>query len=317
MALLLENIVKDFEVNLESNAFSLVDLKNKSILNFNSFISHKIDGLDYLSFIQKSLYDLENNSKEFIQELEIVWNKLFMQKSLIVFAGNKDNVTELKQIQNNFNLIKNENFKFENSKIKVEKIQWIDEYTAIDHNVNYCYQIYETINFNNQDSIYLKLIGEIITHYYLLPLVRENGGAYDCSVSYDTMNGLFQLSSYSDPNFEKTLKMFSDALNWFEKFNVEDNILLEAKIVILQEIEKDMNPTEKIIVSKFLKLVNKTNEDREKLREKVLNATSDNIKQVFHQYLKNLSSKKFAIIKKSNEKIAKKLDFTKSNLLDF
>ena len=78
-----------------------------------------------------------------------------------------------------------------------------------------------------------------------------------------------------------------------------------------------MNPTEKIIVSKFLKLVNKTNEDREKLREKVLNATSDNIKQVFHQYLKNLSSKKFAIIKKSNEKIAKKLDFTKSNLLNF
>ena len=111
--------------------------------------------------------------------------------------------------------------------------------------------------------------------------------------------------------------MFSDALNWFEKFHVEDNILLEAKIVILQEIEKDMNPTEKIIVSKFLKLVNKTNEDREKLREKVLNATSDNIKQVFHQYLKNLSPKKFVIIKKSNEKIAKKLDFTKSNLLDF
>ena len=131
------------------------------------------------------------------------------------------------------------------------------------------------------------------------------------------MNGLFQLSSYSDPNFEKTLKVFSDALNWFETFHVEDNILLEAKIVILQEIEKDMNPTEKIIVSKFLKLVNKTNKDREKLREKVLNATSDNIKQVFHQYLKNLSSKKFAIIKKSNEKIAKKLDFTKSNLLDF
>ena len=119
------------------------------------------------------------------------------------------------------------------------------------------------------------------------------------------------------PNFEKTLKVFSDALNWFEKFHVEYNILLEAKIVILQEIEKDMNPTEKIIVSKFLKLVNKTNEDREKLREKVLNATSDNIKQVFHQYLKNLSPKKFVIIKKSNEKIAKKLDFTKSNLLDF
>jgi len=108
--------------------------------------------------------------------------------------------------------------------------------------------------------------------------------------------------------------VFSDALNWFEKFHVEDNILLEAKIVI---IEKDMNPTEKIIVSKFLKLVNKTNEDREKLREKVLSATSDNIKQVFHQYLKNLSPKRFAIIKKSNEKIAKKLDFTKSNLLDF
>ena len=119
------------------------------------------------------------------------------------------------------------------------------------------------------------------------------------------------------PNFEKTLKVFSDALNWFEKFHVEDNILLEAKIVILQEIEKDMNPTEKIIVSKFLKLVNKTNEDREKLREKVLNATSNNIKQVFHQYLKNLSPKRFAIIKKSNEKIAKKLDFTKSNLLNF
>ena len=39
---------------------------------------------------------------------------------------------------------------------------------------------YLSTTFNNPDSIYLKLIGEIITHYYLLPLVREKGGAYDC-----------------------------------------------------------------------------------------------------------------------------------------
>ena len=62
------------------------------------------------------------------------------------------------------------------------------------------------------DFAALQVLGELMTFTYLLPSIREKGGAYGagCSVSE---SGLFTFYSYRDPKIESTYDNFEKAVN--------------------------------------------------------------------------------------------------------
>lgn len=67
-------------------------------------------------------------------------------------------------------------------------------------------------NSNIDDYVALLVLGDLMTFTYLIPLIREKGGAYGagCRVSE---SGTFTFHSYRDPKIEATYDNFEKALN--------------------------------------------------------------------------------------------------------
>lgn len=60
---------------------------------------------------------------------------------------------------------------------------------------------------NIEDYGALLILGELLTFVYLLPSIREKGGAYGAGCALDE-SGMISFYSYRDPNVDKTYVNF-------------------------------------------------------------------------------------------------------------
>lgn len=83
---------------------------------------------------------------------------------------------------------------------------------------------------------------ELLTFVYLLPLVREKGGAYGAGASSDP-SGLISLYSYRDPNCDATFNSFEHAIAKLIDGGFTDRELVEAKLLAFQKLDKVVEPS--------------------------------------------------------------------------
>ncbi|MBB6014821.1 insulinase family protein [Deinococcus radiopugnans] len=70
---------------------------------------------------------------------------------------------------------------------------------------------FETVPYTHADSPALLVLARLLRSEYLLKELREKGGAYGGSASFDPREGVFAMSSYRDPNIVRTYRVFRDA----------------------------------------------------------------------------------------------------------
>lgn len=70
---------------------------------------------------------------------------------------------------------------------------------------------FETVPYTHPDSPALLVLARLLRSEYLLKELREKGGAYGGSASFDPREGVFAMSSYRDPNIVRTYRVFRDA----------------------------------------------------------------------------------------------------------
>ena len=66
----------------------------------------------------------------------------------------------------------------------------------------------------------------------------EQGGAYGGGAIYDPFAGAFKFFSYRDPRFIETFEDFSESFKWATKGDFDDEMILEAKLSVLSDIDK-------------------------------------------------------------------------------
>jgi Zn-dependent M16 (insulinase) family peptidase len=64
---------------------------------------------------------------------------------------------------------------------------------------------------NYEDYAPLQVLGDLMTFTYLIPSIREKGGAYGAGCSVNE-SGTFSFYSYRDPKIESTYENFEKAL---------------------------------------------------------------------------------------------------------
>lgn len=170
--------------------------------------------------------------------------------------------------------------------------------------VNYCSKAFLTVPYVHDDYARLRILAKTLSSKYLLPVVREQNGAYGAGATIG-QNGVFSYYSYRDPNTRKTLDTFDDTPIWLKNnWNlIDDQALFEAKLGVLQALDAPIAAGYKGL-SQFKHGI--TDDIFAKQREQVLAVTRDDLIRLSDKYFtNNLFYGKCLLGPETNETIVK------------
>jgi Zn-dependent M16 (insulinase) family peptidase len=153
--------------------------------------------------------------------------------------------------------------------------------------VSYTGTCLQTAPFVSPDSAALTILGQLLTHNYLHPEVREKGGAYGASASASPVSGLFSMSSYRDPNPRNSLKIFYNAGKYARDKAWSARELEEGKLSVFQQIDAPMSVSSDGSKEFMLGI---TEEMDQKMREDLLDVTKEDVQSVAQKYLVDIQA---------------------------
>merc|ERR1712230_2155 len=129
------------------------------------------------------------------------------------------------------------------------------------------------------------ILGQLLTHGFMHPEVREKGGAYGGSAGASEISSLFTMSSYRDPNPRNTTTIFERAGIFALDRSWTPRELEESKLGLFQQIDA---PTSVNSDGSREFSFGITEEMEQQLRERLLDVTKDDVQRVAQQYLVEL-----------------------------
>lgn len=148
---------------------------------------------------------------------------------------------------------------------------------------------FKTVPYNHRDTPAICVFSSLVDNIYLHTLLREQGGAYGGGASFNAMTGNFYFYSYRDPNISRTFKAFDDALAGILEGKFTEKDLEEAKLEIIQSLDKPIAPGSRGEKAYGWLKEGRTNEMRQQFRDRLLDLKpSDIIEAVRNQILPNM-----------------------------
>jgi Zn-dependent M16 (insulinase) family peptidase len=261
-------------------------------------------GIEHLNFMKHLM--TTKTSAEILEEIKDIGRKL-LSRSPVRCALNVSPVDANEGTKNVEDFLK---------KLPIEKsdIHWNKSnllQSQCRHNVmnipiNYCAKSMFTVPYVHKDFTSLRVLGRILSSKYLLPVVREQNGAYGAGARI-SMDGLFNFFSYRDPNTRRTLDTFDASSKWVsESMNkvIDEQALFEAKLGILQQLDAPISPME-VGVESFKHGI--SHEIFCKQRQNILSTSLKDIESVSEKYLSDDSRMVIgkSVIGQANEELRK------------
>lgn len=149
--------------------------------------------------------------------------------------------------------------------------------------VNYCAKSIIGVPYCSDEFAPLRVLSKFLTAKYLLPVLREQNGAYGAGCRMGT-DGMFSFFSYRDPNSRKSLDLFDESSNWLKSNEklLTDEALFEAKLSVLQQIDAPLAPGNKGVEHLRYGV---TQEAYHKHRESILAVTKEQLLLVANKFL--------------------------------
>lgn len=147
--------------------------------------------------------------------------------------------------------------------------------------VNFSSKSMLTVPYEDKDFPALRVLCRLLTLKYLIPEVREKGGAYGAGVNISS-GGVLSFYSYRDPNPVNTFNVFDKTQEWVFKNKFTSQDLEEAKLGTFQSVDAPVPPSNKGM-QKFL--AGLEHETFEKHRLALMNLTEDDLYRVATKYL--------------------------------
>lgn len=136
--------------------------------------------------------------------------------------------------------------------------------------------------YTSPDSAALRVLANLLTHKYLHPRIREQGGAYGGGASYNSVDGIFSFYSYRDPSPSRTVDVINDAARWAVAQSWTADEVGEGLLAVFQGIDSPRSPRSEINSRLLLGI---TDEMRHIHRQNLLSVTSDDLRRVAETYL--------------------------------
>jgi Zn-dependent M16 (insulinase) family peptidase len=115
--------------------------------------------------------------------------------------------------------------------------------------------------------------------------LREKGGAYGAFAQANTGGGNFYLGSYRDPNITRTYEIYDQAVTWATEGEIDAEPLKEAILGACGDVDPLESPDIKGRREAINRLTGFTRAEREKFKQRLLNAKAADLHRVAKTYL--------------------------------
>lgn len=141
----------------------------------------------------------------------------------------------------------------------------------------------------------MAVLETILRYEYLWTKIRVQGGAYGSTIMCDRTGNLL-LSSYRDPNLEKTVQVYKDMPEYLKSFTVSEREM--TKYVIGTMSKLDTPQTNSMLLNRVTTLYLKdiSDEQRQITRDEVLNTKPENIRWLGEVFEKTLSDDYICVV---------------------
>lgn len=144
----------------------------------------------------------------------------------------------------------------------------------------------------------LTLSTYIMENMTLHPLIREQGGAYGSSATYQPIIGNFYFHTHRDPNISKSYEAFQTAIDSIIDGETTDQMLKDAKFEFIQEYDSPITPGMRAQTSYFFEKTDRNLKFREDYKKRILTVTKEDVKEAVEKaFTKKHGTKVFACSK--------------------
>lgn len=280
--MLIENYISNISVGIASSGHLYAMLSSAALVTDAAKLKSQLSGVDHIDLMKKYV---QNNSTEKIREiLKSIGSKVFCKSNLrsAINSSEAYQSTALEHYNQFLEKLPSQKEGRSNSELHLLKPSF--NHYVMNIPVNYCAKTFFAVPYLHEDHPVLRVLAKFVSAKYLLPVVREQNGAYGAGAKIGS-DGLFSFFSYRDPHSTKTLDAFDKTYEWLksESSKLDQQTLFEAKLGVLQQLDSPIAPGN-IGIDYFLYEVSQ--EMFVKYRSRVLSVTIDELRNVIDKYFK-------------------------------
>ena len=269
--------ISDTEMNMLSKGHIIATSRMNSYYHPLAKYKQKVSGLEYYNFLKEIDSDIDNKISEIKKKLyevkSLIFNAKNMQLSIIGSEKEKDLIlalaNELKGSIGNKDIVKNK-YLFTEEKL--------NEGLLIPSEVQYVAKGYNFKNLGYEYDSSIEVLKNVLRYGYLWNKVRVQGGAYGAMINA-TESGIFTLCSYRDPHIRETIDAYNGLADFVENINLSDRELEKAIIGTISDNQLPTTPLGEGVVAIDCAITDRTKEDRQSKRDKILNTTIEDLRK--------------------------------------
>ena len=249
-----------------------------SYISKHDACKEKLGGLDFYRVISGLIDDYDNKKDDLKEKLNSITAALFRKENLTVdyIGDEKYNDTVIK-LTDDFaaNLITTD-IELPKETLELKKL---NEGLKTSGQVQYVARVGNFRESGLEPTGALMVLKVIMGYDYLWNNVRVKGGAYGCMSGF-SQDGIGYFVSYRDPNLKETIDIFEKAADYIENFNCSERDMTKFIIGTMADIDSPLTPYDEGIASLGAYLSHKSDKDKQKNRDDVLNCNIDRIREL-------------------------------------
>ncbi|KAH8272033.1 hypothetical protein KR018_007034, partial [Drosophila ironensis] len=284
LEMLIENYISNISVGVANAGHLYAMLGATALISDAGKLKSLLSGVDHIEFMKKFVE--ANKTTDIMDMLGNIGNKVFNKNHMRVAINSSESVlpNAINDLNNFLDTIPTLKKKNEVCEIKFNNPSCQQYLMNIP--VNYCAKAFLAVPYLHPDHPTLRVLAKLISAKYLLPVVREQNGAYGAGAKINS-DGIFCYYSYRDPHSTKTLNVFEETYEWLSlKSNeIDEQALFEAKLGVLQQLDSPIAPGN-IGIDFFLYGVSSAMVT--KYRTRLLSITVNELKPAIEKYFHNL-----------------------------
>ena len=286
-------------------------------LKWLTYISGHMFELYLKEVEEKILKDIRAKKEVYIQsliaELQDMFSFLFSRQMMtqVLLVGEKKDLQKMKDLSLDFI-----------SKLKNVSPPLFENASSSDYEFISGFEIPSRVQYVNMTSSYSPLgkkyhgnmlvFSRILTFEYLFKVLREKDGAYGARANFSP-SGLFSLSTYRDPQLEKTYRTFEASSEFIKNFDIDAKKFNQFVVGSLKPYYQAKSPYEKARDYLDRRLSDISEEDYRRIKAEILKTKLSDVKKM-NLWVRDLikTSKKTAAGGK--DKLKKEASFIKNKL---
>jgi hypothetical protein len=122
-----------------------------------------------------------------------------------------------------------------------------DQAWVIETQTNKCYATYSTRHLTQEDRSIMPLIANLISNDFFMPIIREQGGAYQVGATYEKLSQKLIFHTARDPNLVETFAAFDGVASWLASDALNDDLIHSAIMSYAQTVFFPHTPFDNVL----------------------------------------------------------------------